>query len=160
MMVSRRKYKDGGRVPIPDDTMTPPPAPPPEASAPAADDSIARLLEQQQAAEMHAAQEQIERAPIARLVSQLQGMPPTIEQQIDAMPLSDHKKAFLRKHPEFVTVPSMRPVLAHYHQDAMARGIADDTEEMDQAIRDGCRIEHERLQRPANIAQTLQAATT
>src|SRR5262249_3658873 len=141
-MVSRRKYKDGGRVPIPADAMTPPPAPP-EASAPAAsappDDSIVRLLQDQQAAEARAA------------------TPPTIEQQIDEIEgISDHKGAFLRKHPEFVAVPSMAPVLTRLHQQALARGIADDTDEMDQAIVDGCRIEHERLsQRERTAIPTL-----
>jgi hypothetical protein len=78
--------------------------------------------------------------------------PPSHDQQrqefaanIDGLPVSEHKRAFLKAHPEMLTGPLNR-VMAHHCQLALHAGIADDTEAMDQAVLAGVHrdIEHHR----------------
>jgi hypothetical protein len=81
--------------------------------------------------------------------------PPTIEQHIDSIPgLSDHKRRFLKSHPEFVVdsfhINAMRAAYAV----ALQAGVPDDSPEMDQHLLAGVRrnIEHQR-QRAAPLQQ-------
>jgi hypothetical protein len=136
-MATRRKYRepqgyrDGGAVPPVDNIIIAEPAPPSPAAAapmpspPADDDALGRALAAQQRAE------------------ELQRQPRTVEQHIDSLALSDHKKQFLKQHPSMATDPGeARAMSFRYHQ-ALNAGIPDDTEEMNQAILHGMQRERE-----------------
>jgi hypothetical protein len=175
-VATRRRYKSppgyfrGGAVPsgakIPDSAGAPQvePAPiappveaapieaPPVSSSPTfADDPLVRA---------HAAQlraEELQRHA-ARAPSNA-GRPPTIDDVVNAIPgLSEHKRAFLREHPNFLEPASADQVRFHYHS-ALAAGVADDTPEMNRAILDGVASERERSVDVARkIAATPPAA--
>ena len=135
-MVTRRKYrqpqgyKDGGSVPV-DNVIIAEPAAAPHAAAapspPADDDPLAHALKAQQRAE-----------ELQRTAAQ---QPRTVEEHIDRLALSDHKKRFLKQHPSLAVDPGeSRAMSFHYHA-ALAAGVQDDTEEMDRRILDGMQRE-------------------
>lgn len=142
-MATRRKYKDGGAVPV-DNVIIAEPAPLPPAPAvhvhehaaaapsppPADDNPLVRAYAAQRRAE------ELQRQAARRA--------PTVEQHIDGIPgLSDHKKRFLRAHPHLLEGPNVDAVRFHY-QSALSRGIPDDTESMNEAILAGLYRERER----------------
>ena len=71
--------------------------------------------------------------------------PPNIDETINAIPgLSEHKRAFLREHPNLLEPANVNAVRFHYHA-ARNAGVTDDSPEMNRAILDG--IAHDRLDR-------------
>jgi hypothetical protein len=139
-VATRRKprgYKDGGAV-IADVVAPPEPAPveaapvSPAPSSPAApppsadDDPLIRALRAQTRAE--------------ELQRQAAKPPQTIEQHIDGLPISDHKKAFLKARPELLQPEKARALASHYHA-GLAAGLADDSPELDRAILRGLALE-------------------
>jgi hypothetical protein len=58
--------------------------------------------------------------------------------------LSEHKRAFLREHPNLLEPANVNAVRFHYHA-ARNAGVTDDSPEMNRAILDG--IAHDRLDR-------------
>jgi len=79
--------------------------------------------------------------------------PVSVDQHIDGMPISVHKKQFLRAHPELLDSARSHAFAFHYAR-ALHDGIADDSEEMNQAILRGVHGEAQREQ----INKTLAAA--
>jgi hypothetical protein len=108
-LATRRKYRDGGRVPVIDngakfdkvdnviiDEPAPPAAPvaAPAAPPPADDDPLVRAHR----AQLHAEALQREAAKAAPSAQR----PQTIEEHIDGLPISDFKKAALRANPHWL----------------------------------------------------------
>jgi hypothetical protein len=59
----------------------------------------------------------------------------SIEQHIDGIPdLSDHKRDFLKTHPEFVTDNFKMNLMRKAYADALAAGYVDDTRELNEAV--------------------------
>jgi len=148
-MVSRRKYKvrgyrDGGAVkPSVEASADVPPPPADALPPPAPDDTMQRIV----AATRHA--EELQRQ--AR-----QAPPPTIESYVDSLPgLSDHKRAFLKAHPELLERDNARTAALQY-QAALAEGIPDDTEEMNQRLLSAVRGEAQ-LRRQRDVASANAA---
>jgi hypothetical protein len=170
-MATRRRYKsppaykDGERVPVDNATAPPVEAAPTTATAdvqkraaadlsavatatrdmqnaaaptppPLADDAdqLVRAYRAQQRAEE--LQRNAARAPSAA------DRQPTIDEHIDAMPISDFKKKVLREHPHFLEPATAKEVAFHY-QAALNQGIADDTPGMTEAILSGLKRERE-----------------
>jgi hypothetical protein len=70
---------------------------------------------------------------------------PRSRRTINAIPgLSEHKRAFLRGHPNLLEPANVNAVRFHYHA-ARNAGVTDDSPEMNRAILDG--IAHDRLDR-------------
>jgi hypothetical protein len=84
----------------------------------------------------------------------MQQMSP-VEQHISGLPVSDHKKAFLRQHPALLH-PANARIAAFHHQQALSEGVPDDTEQMNARILRGVHAEHQLAQ----IQQNLGAALT
>jgi hypothetical protein len=135
-----KKFQTGGAV-IEESTEVLPPENPPETlptpppahadggqvAIPEADDAVARML----AATKHA--EDLQRQ--AR-------QPQTVEDHIASLPISDHKKSFLRQntmllHPEIV------PIAARAYQQAKSDGVEDDSPAMNQRLLEGVQREIE-----------------
>ncbi|HEY6258210.1 MAG TPA: hypothetical protein VIY51_20705 [Xanthobacteraceae bacterium] len=123
-----RAHASGGAVP---DHAAPTPAPAP------AEDHLQQQIADLKRAEQ-ALREQLARQAGAR--PEAMATPSAVD-HIAAMPISAHKKAFLRANPEFLD-PAKG--LAFFHQQALSRGVADDTEEMNQAILRGVHGEAQR----------------
>jgi hypothetical protein len=126
-MVVRRKYRSGGRVPA-----EPVPEATPEVRAPepAMLDEASSALEQAIASVRRAVEVQREHAQ-----RQVQ---PSVEQVIDGIAgLSDHKRRFLKEHPEFVTDNTQRQLLARNYEQALSEGHTDDTIELNQRVLSG-----------------------
>jgi hypothetical protein len=120
-------HADGGSV-----TEAPAPVP-----SPADDDAVTRALQ----ASIRA--EEMQRQARA---------PQTIDEQIDRMPISDHKKNLLRQYPMLMNAEIV-PIAREVYQRAVSAGIDDDTEHMDRWLVDGTRQEiEERRQRMAKSA--------
>lgn len=133
LMVSYRKpkkprgFKDGGAVPVDDIVVAPAealasapdPAPAPE------DDPVKNALEGTLRAE------------------QMQRRQPTLEEHIDAMPISAFKKNMLKTRPE-IRDPANALMVRFHHQAAMDAGIEDDSPEMEAAILAGIQSERQR----------------
>jgi hypothetical protein len=165
-----RKYKDGGAVPIPDTAPGLPgfgleepeaptadatsdvqngsalPATPP-ASNEGADAIMHALAAQRRAEQMQ--RDAIERqpAPEHQQPAPSESDPPTLEQQIDAQPWSDRRKAFIKAHPELL-LPQNGGAIEVYFKQERLRGIDPDSAEMDDHILAGVRWEqHQRAPR-------------
>jgi hypothetical protein len=88
---------------------------------------------------------------------------PSQEQQlaahIDGLPISDHKKRFLRQYPQLLSEP-LHHVMRQYYQAALQAGVEDDTPQMDQAILEGVQreIEHHRKLTSASARPTPENA--
>jgi hypothetical protein len=96
-----------------------PPLPPAE---PASGDALMRALEAQRRAE------ELQRDPAA-----MQRI--AIEQHIDRMPgLTEHKRAFLKAHPQLIADKFLSEATARSYQAALNQGVPDDSEEMNAAI--------------------------
>jgi hypothetical protein len=141
-----RRYRDGGRVPV-DDTVVVEPAPEIEASAdvspsqapepaappiaPPEPDPVVRAFEATRYAE------ELQRNPAALQQIQQQAQQRAIEHRINSIAgLTDHKKDFLREHPEMLEDHNARAV-TFYYQQALRAGIPDDTAAMNAYILDG-----------------------
>jgi hypothetical protein len=148
-MAYRRKYKSGGVV---SGRAEAPPAesvdvllPPEEPEAPIQpgedDDAV------QRAALATLRAEQLQRAHM-----QAQQQRPTVEQIIDNAPgLTDHKRAFLKANPVFVTDAFHQQLLAKHYQAARVAGIGDDTPEINKAILDGVARDLEQQRQAASL---------
>jgi hypothetical protein len=139
-------YRDGGAVPVENIIVAEPVSVhaqvPPEQLAPAAaapsppapsDDGADALV---RAAHAQARADELQRQAAQRR--------PTVEEHIDRLDLSDHKKRFLRQHPSMAVDPGEMQALTFHYQAALGRGIPDDTESMDAAILAGMFRERER----------------
>jgi hypothetical protein len=83
--------------------------------------------------------------------------PQTLNEHIDRLPgLSDHKRRFLREHPDLVTDPFLTKALSWHWQAAQRSGIEDDSPAMDAAILRGVRGELEQ-RRQRDIAASNAA---
>ncbi len=159
-MASRRKYRpkgyrDGGAVkaddvaPMPDvgADVPPPPVSPSGTewgSAPHSGDAVLRALQ----ATRHA--EELQR--------QAAQQPRTVADHIDAMPISEHKKRFLREHPDMLDGMQAKALAWHY-QAALAAGVEDDSSAMDHRLREGVRRDMEIMrQRQIESAQPAYGA--
>jgi hypothetical protein len=115
-------YATGGAVSADGAEVTPPPAAPPlepePPPSPEAGLAIARAIE------------------AARQAEQMQHDPQfAIERAVNAIPgLTDHKRAYLREHPDYWVDPTLRPALGRHYQAGLAAGIPDDSPEMNQHI--------------------------
>jgi hypothetical protein len=153
-MSTRRKprgYKDGGRVP--EDIALPPVAP--IEAAPVAAELAPATGDIQKHAEaappphddnplIKAHRAQIRAEEIQRQAAAApQGAPATVDDHIASMPISEHKKAFLREHPSLLEPNNAQAVAFHYHA-ALQRGVPDDTADMNAAILDGIQRERAR----------------
>jgi hypothetical protein len=74
-------------------------------------------------------------------------VPARIEQHIDALPISEHKRAFLRSNPEMLE-PSRARALAENYAAAMKAGISDDSPELDEYLLAGVARDQERHHAP------------
>jgi len=124
-------------------------APPPAAPDPESEHNpLLAQLAHLRAAE-RASREQLARHP-AQPETQA-----THEQHIDAMPgLTAHKRNFLKAHPELLEPANAQAANFHYQQ-ALARGVKDDTSEMNEYILHHMGGEMQRRQ----VAHALDAAT-
>jgi len=160
-----RRYKDGGRV-----TADPPtaahaaPAAPAMATAPTVEPPPAGAPGEPVELEPNVLQRQVEHLKKAEALvrEQLAGQhgvrpealaPVSVDQHIDGMPISDHKKQFLRQHPELLE-PSNSQAFGYHYASALHDGIADDSPEMNERILRGVHGEAER----EKINKTLAAA--
>jgi hypothetical protein len=151
-MATRRKYRDGGRVPVIDNIIVAPPVETPIAAPPADDGNP---LVRAHAAQMRA--EEIQRNA-AKQPQSIAGRPPTtIDEHIDAMPISEHKKAFLRANPNFLEPDTAKQVHFHYSA-ALGAGVVDDTPQMNERILDGIKRERERAVQDARSVVEAAAA--
>jgi hypothetical protein len=120
-----RKYKEpkhyryGGRVladaTIPDDA-------PPQSEAPPVmqgDDALVRAAE------------------ATRRADELQRAPPqqSLDEFVESLPISDHKKDFLKQWPQMLEETRAK-IMHRHHQAALAEGIPDDTPDMDRFLLD------------------------
>jgi hypothetical protein len=123
-----RKYRDAptdGDVAIADD---PVPAPAAEVAAarPTDDNALMSAVAAAQRAE-----------ELQRQHAQQPQQPLTIDQYIDGVPgLSDHKRTFLRAHPQMLE-PALTPVMARVYHEGLRSGLKDDTRELDEFVLDG-----------------------
>ncbi|MGJ4889007.1 hypothetical protein ACQR1Y_12475 [Bradyrhizobium sp. HKCCYLRH3099] len=114
-------YSTGGAVPMPD----PPPAPEAET-----DDALAQSLRAQQHAE-----------ELARV------KPPSIEDQIDAIPgISDANRQWLKKYPRLID-PGVAPLAQRAYQIGLAEGFEADSDEMREHITREVSADLERLEK-------------
>jgi hypothetical protein len=135
-MATRRKYKAGGRVlpvePEPvtsvDVSLSPAPSPEPPASVTADDiDALRHAINGTQRAEA------LQKAHLEQ-----QHQRSSVDAVIERIPdLSDHKKEFLRSHPEFVLDTDKQNLMRLAYSEALEAGIADDSAEMNRAVLDG-----------------------
>jgi hypothetical protein len=79
-----------------------------------------------------------------------------IAQQINSLGISEHKKRFLRSHPGLLQ-PQFLQLAERHHQAALARGVEDDTAEMNDAILAGVHADLQRAQASA-LAMTEHPA--
>jgi hypothetical protein len=56
-----------------------------------------------------------------------------IGRYIESLQISEHKKRFLRQHPELL-IPAIAQLAARHHQDGLARGLKDDSPELDDHV--------------------------
>lgn len=163
-MASRRKpspprgYRDGGAVVVADDVIAAPPevadaAASPPMTAPSNEDALRRALE----ATRHA--EDLQREASGR---------DPIEAYVDAIPdISDHKRAFLKANPQLLSGPHSQAMGSHYRA-ALADGVPDDSQEMNDRVLIGVsrEIEAQRRSRSdaieaaASFARSQSAAPT
>lgn len=68
-----------------------------------------------------------------------------IEQHINALPISEHKRRFLRARPDLLE-PSRSQMLAQHYADAIRSGIKDDSAELDEYLLNGVQRDLERLE--------------
>jgi hypothetical protein len=148
-LATRRRYKTGGAVaadiPVESaDVVLPPEVPADPVIGDDGDDAI-----------MRAAQGVLRAEEIQRQ----QQAPPTLDQIIANIPnLTDHKRAFLRAHPQFVTHGPSTQAMSQAYRAAMRAGIADDTEQMNQAILEGVdRIQDRQLDHEVQVARLTAA---
>lgn len=118
-MATRRKYRSRpDPIPADNGAAAAAPAPPiaPElASGGDAGPLQAALQAQQRAQELqHQAAQQ-----------------PTLEHYIANLPISEHKRNFLRKYPIVVHHPEVMKSFNHHYQEGLRRGIPDDSRQMD-----------------------------
>jgi len=99
-----------------------------------------------------AEEQQARAAAVARQEAQL------LAQHIDTLQISEHKKAFLRTHPELLH-PQLAQLAGQHHQAALARGVEDDTAEMNDAILAGVHADVQRAQAATLAEQPSPAAT-
>jgi hypothetical protein len=147
-----RRYPDREPAePIPPAASAAPIETPPKPQPEPADNLL-----QQQLAALHAA-EQAAREQIARRheVRPEALATVSIEQHIERMPISDHKKRLLRAHPELLEPEKAKTAAVHYRR-ALSSGVADDTPEMDEHILRGMRSEREWEQVGAGLAAVTQ----
>lgn len=153
------KYRDGGAVPISADPVAlasaslgqieeeaaPVRADAPQ-PAPSPDDALRQAIEGQRRAE-----------ELQRQATQV----PTVEQYVDTLPgLSDHKRAFLKRHPEMLQ-GGAREVMGLAYQEALGAGLADDSQELDRFLVETVREEMElRRQRLADAARSAVGRMT
>ncbi|MGJ4939300.1 hypothetical protein ACQR1W_01900 [Bradyrhizobium sp. HKCCYLS1011] len=126
------------------EALAPASSPPPSPSA--GDDAIRHALEATRRAET------IDQAERQRLA---------LEQHIDSLELSAHKKAFLRRHPEALIDHALAQAMAFSYQRALSDGVPDDSDAMDERIIAGMReMETERARQiEAAAANARQAAS-
>ncbi|MCK1480486.1 hypothetical protein IVB27_38580 [Bradyrhizobium sp. 197] len=160
-MASRRHYKapqgyrDGGRVPAPDDLPQPVEAQEPVSRAdvtptlapePAADDALRMALGAQLRAEEMARRPRQE--------------PVTPDTMIDAMPISAAKKEFLRQRPELLRSDHAE-IIREAHSAALQSGIEDDSAAMfrylGDAVTEEMQARRQRLAEAARSAAAMQA---
>jgi hypothetical protein len=154
-------YRSGGAVlsdtPIPGGTApaaatADEPALPPEPAAAATlppfehedNDAVARAV----AAQRRAEELQRQAAQPSR--------PLTIEEQIDAAPLSDKRKAFLKQH-TMLAEPQNQGVTQFYYQEAVNEGLADDSDSQHEYILQNVRGHLERRERQRAQARAYVA---
>jgi len=136
-MATRRKYapakyRDGGRVPIEDISIP--------------GDEPSSTTELRVATTPNPATKEDEN-PLQRAVDaqtraeELQRAPSQLDQHLAGLPISDHQRAFLRAHPEFLFDEFRSRAMAASYRDALDEGIEDDTEAMNQRILDGVQRE-------------------
>lgn len=130
-MATRRRYKvraEGGRADLAADApvmaAAPTVAPAEPISAPGDESPLAaQLAAAQRAEELHRQQAQQQpNDPMAQLAA-----------HIDGLPISDHKKNFLRAHPDFL-FPPLHQLMAKNYQIALQAGVPDDSAAMDRAV--------------------------
>jgi hypothetical protein len=143
-MATRRKYRDGGRVPKDDVAlaadgapMAPSPASPAIDPEPSHDDAVLRALQRTERAE--------------ELARQVAARPKTVEEEIDALPVTEHKKAFMKSTPEMHDKANW-PAISHYYQSALRAGVPDDSAAMNAAILRGLALERQHRADLARLA--------
>ncbi|MES5485950.1 hypothetical protein QMZ05_24620 [Bradyrhizobium sp. INPA03-11B] len=149
-MATRRKYRDGGRVPVADTSpqsaasadVTPPPTDPNQ-------DALIRALE----AHQHAQALQHEPRPAG---AQEAPREMTLDEYVGAIPgISEFKRATLKAHPELLNAG--RVGQEAYHE-ALGLGIADDSEQMTAYLLSSVRADAEyRRQRQIEAAKAAAA---
>ena len=138
-MATRRKYKETAPVEA-EVTIIPAEAAPASSPAPAsASPPGGSPLIAQLAAQRHAEELQRQRAQ-----QPAQPEPVTLEQHIGRMPISEHKKTFLRQHPEMLRT-ELAPVMAKHYTEGLRSGLQDDSTELDQHILDNVAREVDQL---------------
>jgi hypothetical protein len=89
-----------------------------------------------------------------RRAEELQDPHRALEHHIASLPISDHKRHFLRQHPELLN-PQVAPLATESYRQALAAGVPDDTPAMNDEILSRVRAEIER-RTAAHIAQAAQ----
>jgi len=97
---------------------------------------------------------QAEENPLLRQLRATEQAPAAqLEAYIESLPLSDHKKRFLKTHPHFFH-PVLAQALSRHHHDAIAHGLKEDSPEIDSYILANV---HADMQRAQAAAQALPA---
>lgn len=134
------KYADGGVVPMPD------PPPPPEERFASTDDAMRQALEAQQHAEQMARAAAQEPDPLRDYIARLPG-------------LSEFKRDVLMRKPHYLDGSNVE-IVRRAHEDALNRGVKDDSPEMEAELDRGFRREMaarvERAMQPTQSSMTAQ----
>jgi hypothetical protein len=157
-MASRRRYKapqgfkDGGAVPVTDVVASPPVSTDvlPQAPALPPSDADGAVLQATRATLRAEQLQQTQAQP---------SPPPTIEQAIERIPggISEHKKAFLRANPQFMTDRVHMTLMNKHYTAAMQAGVPDDTPEMDRILLEGVAHDVEDHRRTQQHVEALRS---
>jgi hypothetical protein len=115
-MAARRKYRDGGRVPVP-------PLSDATAAAPAASDAPAV-----------GAMPNDEDNPLLQQLQVMRTAEATLDQRINKLPVSEAKRAWLIANPRYVLDAALEQPARIAYQEALKAGIEDDSPDMFAAI--------------------------
>ncbi|MBR1298546.1 hypothetical protein [Bradyrhizobium sp. AUGA SZCCT0042] len=136
---TRRKVEDGGTAAdTPDVVDAPAPPQPASPAAPMPSPVADEGNPLRHALEAHSRAEEMQRQR-----PQQQPQQQTLEGYIDGLPVSDHKKQFLRQFPIMLN-PQVTPIMARHYQAGLQAGFEDDSEPLDRYVLDHVRrdIEH------------------
>ena len=146
------RYRDGGAVPLAFEIVVEPSAASPESSPASSVDGAPQIEEEsplQVALRATMVAEGLHREAL-RHQREMQAQPapmtppPSLERYVDLLPLSDHKKQFLKANPTILEPDQSKAVAAAYHE-AIRIGIADDFEQMNRYLLESVQRDQDEL---------------